>query len=106
MKKIILFFLACFLIGLTIRWNLEVSNSDSKSFDIYQSYIFTGGDYKRTELKVIVYETGENIEILYPEIQSFHDGMNGISDELNIELYDSKKSLLKGDFLSEHTYFK
>lgn len=106
MKKIMLFFLGCFLIGLIIGWNLDILNDNPKSFEIYQSYIFTGGDYKRTELKVIVYETGESVEMLYSEIQSFHDGMNGVSDELNIELYDSKKSLLKGDFLSEHTYFK
>lgn len=32
--------------------------------------------------------------------------MNGVPDELKIELYDSKDSLSHGDMIDEITYFK
>lgn len=108
MKKLILFLMTCFLFGFLIGWNLDILECDlkEKDFQIYQSDIFSNRDFKRTYLKVIVYDVVDDIEILYLEIKSFHERMNGLSDELIIELYDSKESLLNGEFISEHTYIR
>lgn len=88
--------------------HIDISESDpaEKSFRIYQSYIFSGGDYKSTTLKVIIYDVEDDMESLYSEIKSFHETMNGSSDELCIGLYDSKESLLNGETMSERTYVK
>lgn len=101
-----LIFTMSIILGGVIGWNLEEINMPYEEFSIYHSYIFDGGGYKRTLLQVIVHKKKYNLPELFEEIREFHDRMNGVPDELKIELYDSKDSLSHGDMIDEITYFK
>lgn len=102
-KKLIL--LACFLlIAFLICRNAENKSDKETDFSIFQSYINTGGDFKRTLLRVIVYKKDFEEEELFEEIKIFHARMNGVSDELTIVLYGSKEDLLNGVKMGERTF--
>lgn len=105
MKKVVVLLTCSLLIGFFIGWNIDIGTDEEKDFLIFQSYINTGGNYKDTYLKVIVYKKDFGEAKMFEQIKDFHAKMNGISNELTIVLYRSKEDLLNDEQIAEQTFF-
>ncbi len=68
----------------------EIAEQD---FMICQSYNFTTGDYRDTILNVVADTSRQDIKELYGKIQDFQTAMNGESDRLTINLYNSTEDM-------------
>ena len=106
MKRIVLLLVMSGLIGFGIGWCLEVPpKREVRDFDIYQSFIHEGADYKSTYLYVIVNKKEYTEDEIYDSIIDFHAKMNEVSNELTIRLYESKEALSDGKCISEQVFY-
>lgn len=103
MKKVILVSVSSFLIGAFIGFYSDMPQFSKQDFELFQSFSSSGKNYHDTVLKVIIYRDN-NIQELFDEIRDFHTTMNGMSDELTIQLYKSKEDLLNGNAVAEMTF--
>lgn len=104
MKKIILLCVLSFLIGAFIGFYADKPQHSKQDFELFQSFSSSGKNYHDTVLKVIIYRDN-NIQELFDEIRDFHTTMNGMPDELTIQLYESKEDLLNGNAIAEMTFY-
>lgn len=98
--KIIVIISAILVLFILIKRN-DVRNEE---FEIFQIYTIKGGDYRRTQINVIVFITEYDIDEMCEKAKNEHERINEKSDELLIRLYDSRKGLKKHKCVGEREY--
>lgn len=71
----------------------EGNEAGEQDFKICQSFNFTTGDYKDTVVNVVADTSAQDVKELYKRIQDFQTSMNGESDRLTINLYNSTEDM-------------
>lgn len=104
MKKRVEFYIICLLVGILSGIFVDISNYDKPDFEIFQSFISSSPNCRETDLKVIVNRDSYDLSELFLEIREFHTKMNGTSNKLTIELFNSKDDLLNGNVIAETVF--
>ncbi len=71
----------------------EKSEIEEQDFKICQSFSFITDDYKDTVIHVVADTSCQDMKELYMKIQDFQTAMNGESDRLTINLYNSTEDI-------------
>lgn len=99
MKKrvlaIVLILIIVVIAGTThLIYCIQSKKRKQQEFLVYQSYSHVGGGYDDTQLFVIVYVKNYDAEQMCLKVRDSHDLINGASDKLTINLYNSKKDFI------------
>lgn len=104
--KAIIFVLVFFVLGLCLGYLYKHNKPTDipKDFSIHQSFIMGSDNYKSTRLKVIVKVKEYDVEDMYNKIIEHHRKLNGMSDTLYIELFNSMDDFIEYNVASERNY--
>lgn len=96
-----------------ISFGLPVREADGKvgeaaeqDFEICQSFNFTTGDYRDTIIHVVADTSCQDVKELYGKIQDFQTAMNGESDRLTINLYNSPEDISNNICAGTKVYYR
>lgn len=91
-------------IGEIINYNREQKQPEELPFQVYNSFISSGKNYKSTSLKVIIKDKEYGEDELYDAILKRHAKLNGYSNDIDITLFNSKEDYLEWNVVSERKY--
>lgn len=106
MRKNVMYFKNILLIIaiLTVFILIRMNEINQEEFEIFQIYTMKGGDYRRTQINVIVYVSEYDIDEMCKKVKNEYERTNEKSDELLIKLYNSRKELKKHKCAGEREY--
>ena len=106
--KVVLLLVFCYFLGVFIGYliNHNYRPKEPTDFKIWQSFVMGADNYKDTRLKVIVYVDDYDIDAMYDQIIKHHKKLNGMSDRLNIELFNGHKNFEEYNLADERSYIK
>ena len=102
--KVSAILLLSFLLGVLIGnvWNkYKAPKQEELPFKVYNSFISSSKNYKQTYLRVIIKDKEYSDDEMYDAILKHHRKLNGVSNDIEIKLYDSKQDLLDGNMHSK-----
>lgn len=74
---------------------MYISYDSLQDYKVYSSFNSTSGDYRETEIKIVVYKV-HKISHLYQDIAEKHNKLNGTPDKLTLQLYFSERAIKQG----------
>ena len=104
--KIVVLLVCCYLLGMLIGsiYNHNKKVDIPEEFSIHQSFIMGTDDYKETRLKVIVKIQDYNLDDMYNKIIAHHKKLNGMSNKLHIELFNSMDDFINYNVADVRNY--
>ena len=105
--KIVVLLVCCYLLGMLIGSIYNEYKKKSyipEEFSIHQSFIMGTDDYKDTRLKVIVKVQDYDLDDMYNKIIAHHKKLNGMSNELHIELFNSMDDFINYNVADVRNY--